>query len=121
MRTAARHGVAVIAIPAGEGDAAALALVGPLGAGAGVAGALLAEDLLARARDVRPAPGIDRADPPRGQVHQHHVVQQLLVDLAAEVGGIDRLLADPLAGGIVDRYRQHGSIRHTLLVCRMVR
>ena len=104
------HRVAVVSVAAGEGHAAALALVGPLGAGAGVAGPLLAEQLLARAGDVGPAAGVDRADPPRRQVHQHHVVQQLLVDLAAEVGRVDRLLADLLAGGVVDRYRQHGSI-----------
>ena len=104
------HRVAVVAVAAGEGDAAALPLVGPLGAGAGVAGPLLAEELLARAGDVGPAAGVDRADPPRRQVHQHHVVQQLLVDLAAEIGRVDRLLADLLAGGVVDRYGQHGSI-----------
>ena len=110
MRTAVRtalsgHRVAVVAIAAGEGDAAALPLVGPLRADAGVAGALLAEELLARAGDVRPAAGVDRPDPPRGEVHEHHVVQQLLVDLAAEISQVDGLLADPLAGGVVDRYR----------------
>ena len=101
------HGVAVVAVAPGEGDAAALALVGSLGADAGVAGPLLAEQLLARAGDVGPAAGVDRADPAGRQVHQHHVVQQLLVDRAAEIGRVDRLLADLLAGGVVNGYGQH--------------
>ena len=96
------HRVAIIAVPAGEGDTAALSLVGPLGPGAGVTGPLLAEQFLARAGDIGAAAGVDRADPARGQVHQHHVVEELLVDLAAEIGRVDRFLADFFAGGVVN-------------------
>ena len=46
------HRVAIVAVSSGEGDTAADPLVGPLGAGPGVARPLLAEELLARARDV---------------------------------------------------------------------
>jgi hypothetical protein len=102
--------VRVVAVAAGEGDAAALPLVRPLRPGAGVARALLAEELLARAGDVGPAPRVDGADPAVGLVHQDDVVEELLVDLAAEVGRVDRLLADPLARGVEDRHAEHGSI-----------
>ena len=101
------HGVAVIAVAAGEGGAATLALVGSLGADTGVAGPLLAEQFLARAGDVGSAAGVDRADPAGRQVHQHHVVQQLLVDRTAKIGRVDRLLAHLLAGGIENRNGQH--------------
>ena len=75
MRTAARTdflgiAVAVIAVAAGKGHAAAFALVGPLGAGAGVACSLLAEQLLARAGDVGPAASVDGPDAAGRQVHQ---------------------------------------------------
>ena len=98
------HRVAVVAVAAGERGAASLPLVSALGAGASVAGTLLAEQLLARAGDVGPAPGVDRADPAGRQVHQHHVVQQLLVDRAAEIGRVDGLLAHLLTSGIINGY-----------------
>lgn len=41
------------------------------------------------------------------QVHQHHVVQQLLVDRTAKIGRVDRLLAHLLAGGIENGNGQH--------------
>ena len=56
-----RHRVAIVPVAPREGDAAALPLVGALGAHAGVAGSLLAEELLARAGNVGPAAGVDRA------------------------------------------------------------
>ena len=109
------HGVRVVAVAAGEGDAAPLPLVRALRAGAGVAGPLLPEQLLARARHVGPAPGVHGADPAVGQVHDHHVVEELLVDLAAEVGRVDRLLADPGTGAVVDGYCEHGSFSSSQL------
>ena len=101
------HRVAIVAVAAGEGDAAPFPLVGPLRAGTGVAGSLLAEEFLARAGDVGPAAGVDGANPPRGLVHQHHVVEQLLVDRAAEIGRVDRFFAHLFAGGVVNGYGQH--------------
>ena len=42
-----------------------------------------------------------------GQVHQHDVVQQLLVHLAAEVGRVDRFLAHLFAGDVVYGDAEH--------------
>src|SRR5437660_693481 len=67
------------------GGVAALALVGAARADAGVAGALLAEQLLGAAGHLAAAQRRVRARPAVGQVHEHHLVQQLLVDLAAQV------------------------------------
>ena len=67
------------------------------GADAGVAGALLAEQLLGAAGHLAAAQGRVRAGALVGQVHQDDVVQQLLVDLAAELGRIDLDRADRFA------------------------
>ena len=80
-----------------------LALVRPLRPDAGVAGPLLAEELLPRAGDVGPAPGVHGPDPAVGQVHQDDVVQELLVDLAPpKSAGSIVSSADLFAGGVVD-------------------
>src|SRR5205814_1219842 len=93
------------------GGAAAAALVGAAGADAGVAGALLAEQLLGAAGDLAAAQGRVRARPLVGEVHEDDLVQQLLVDLAAEVGRVDLDLADRFALAVVDVKTQHGSLR----------
>src|SRR5262249_37416198 len=85
-----------------------LPFVCTLGSYAGVAGALLAEELLAAAGDVGAAPCVDRADAAIGLVHDDDVVEQLLVDLAAEVGRVNRLFAYAGAGHIEDGDGQHG-------------
>ena len=91
-----RQMVFVVARLGALGGAAAAALVGAAGADAGVAGALLAEQLLGAAGHLAAAQRRVRAGPLVGQVHQHDVVQQLLVDLAAELGRIDLDRADRL-------------------------
>src|SRR5207237_1323413 len=84
------------------GGAAALTLVGPAGADAGVAGALLAEQLFGAAGHLAAAQRRVGAGPLVGQVHQDDFVQQLLVDLAAEVGRADFDGADRLAALVED-------------------
>src|SRR5262249_46901179 len=76
------------------GGAAAAALVGPPGADAGVAGTLLAEELLGAAGHLAAAEGRVGAGPLVGEVHQDDVVEQLAVDDAAELRGVDVDLPD---------------------------
>ena len=110
MRVAARTAflgrVLVVARLGALGGAAAAPLVGPLRADAGVAGALLAEQLLGAAGHLAAAQRRVRARPLVGQVHQHDFVQQLLVDLAAEVGGVDLDRPDRLALAVEHRQRR---------------
>src|SRR5262249_21036042 len=72
---------------------------------------LLPKQLLAGASHIGPAPCIDRPHASSGQVHQHHFMEQLLVDLATKVVGIDRLFADLLTSRVIDGYTQHVSIQ----------
>ncbi len=79
------------------GRAAAAALVGAFGADAGVAGPFLPKQLFGAAGNFAAAQGGMRAGPLVGQVHEHHFMKKLLVDLAAEFGRIDLHGADSLA------------------------
>ena len=92
-----------------SGGTAAFPFVCSLRTDAGVTGPFLTKELLARSGDVGPATGIDRAHPAGGQVHENHFVKKLLIDRAAEIGRVDRFLADFFAGGVVNGYGQHGS------------
>src|SRR5262245_24951940 len=88
------------------GGAAAAPLVGPLGADTGVAGALLAEQLFGAASNfATPQRGVG-AGPAIGQVHQHDLVKKLLVNRAAEVGGVDPKGAHGLALSVEDAQAQ---------------
>jgi hypothetical protein len=48
-----------------------------------------------------------RAGPLVGEVHEHHLVQQLAVDLAAELGRIDIHRADRIPLAVVDVEGKH--------------
>jgi hypothetical protein len=71
------------------GRTAAAPLVGPSGAHASVAGPFLAEEFLGRTGDLAAAQGRVGAGTSVGFIHQNNFVQQLAIDLAAEIGGID--------------------------------
>src|SRR4029077_3046191 len=96
------HVVLVVARLGALGGAAAAALVGPPGADAGVAGPLLAEELVGAAGHLAAAEGGVGAGPLVGQVHDDDVVQQLAVDDAAELGRVDVDGADLGAGAVED-------------------
>src|SRR5205807_2369532 len=80
-----RQMVLVIAGLRALGRAAALALVGPPRARPGVAGALLAEQLLGAAGDLAATQSRMRTSPLVGEIHQHDIMEKLLVDLATEL------------------------------------
>src|SRR5262249_31908315 len=93
------------------GRAAAAALVGAARSDAGVAGALLAEQLLRAAGHLAAALRRVRPGPLVGQVHDHHVVQQLAIDLAAELGGVHLDGADRITLAVENWQCQHRSTR----------
>src|SRR5262249_10622709 len=95
-----RQVVFIVARLGALGGAAAAALVGAARADAGVAGALLAEQLPGAARDLTAAQRGVRAGALVREVHQHDLVQELLVDLAAELGGVNLHRANGLPLGV---------------------
>src|SRR5215212_9862397 len=84
-----------------------------LGAGAGVARALLAVHLLGRAGDHAARLSLMRALSNIGLVHHDRIVQQLLVDAGSEIGGLDVVRPHFLSLAIVN-----GEFRH-VFGCRL--
>jgi hypothetical protein len=78
-------------------------------AGAGVAGALLAEHLAGGALDLAARLGADGALPLVGVVHDQRLLEQVLAHLAAELLGVDLEGADLLAGLVEYGDFDHGS------------
>ena len=100
--------VLVVARLRALGGAAAAALVGAAGADAGVAGALLAEQLLGAAGHLAAAQRRVGAGPLVGQVHQHDVVQQLLLILPPNSAGSTSTVPTVCALAVEDRQADRG-------------
>ncbi len=88
-------------VPAAAPDAAALA------AGPGVTGALLAIHFFGRAGDFSAAFGLGGPLPLVLLVHDHHVVQQLLVDARRDFRRLDLIRADFLSGLVENSQAGH--------------
>src|SRR5690606_28996091 len=101
--------IAVVASDDRAGDATTATDVRPAAAGAGVAGPFLAVELLGRAAHLAAGAGLVRALTTIRLVHHHDVVQQLLADPRGNRFGVDLVLTDLSAGGVVDGQTNHGN------------
>src|SRR5262249_48992045 len=99
--------ILVIARLGALGGTAALAFVRTARADASIAGALLAEQFASAPSNLAAAQRGVRAGALIGQVHQHNVVKQLLVDLAAELRRVDVDRAHLVALAVVHVERDH--------------
>ena len=97
-----RHPPAEVPRPLGEDVTAAPTRAAAPRSGTGVASALLAIQLAGRARHLAPGLRLLGPLPLIGLIHDYRIVQQLLAHLGRELGGVDLVGPNLLAGHVVD-------------------